>query len=115
MPRASCVPPWTPAEHDIGHLSLAPAGLARGDWFAPSRHPFVGGEHTLPHRWQEKDVDQVRIEQSAATFEENLARIFDGATVAVLPAVSNGVEGIGDGDDARREGNAATLEATRIS
>ena len=115
MPRACCAPPWTPAEHDVGYLRLTASRATRCDGSTPARHALVGGEDPLPHGRQKKDVDQVRIEERAATLEQDATGLFHGAAVTVLPPVSDGVEGVGDGDDACGERDTATLEPTRIS
>ena len=75
------------------------------------RRPCISREH----RWEEEEVDELRVELRAAPVEECLARDLGRLRVAIAAAVRDRVEGVGDRDDARGERDAASLEAARIA
>jgi hypothetical protein len=102
--RASCAPP---SEGDVrrGHLAirlpaLSPGGAAR----APGAR--AGDRRLLDPAedpWLEEEIHECRIELRAAAGAYPLGRVRGAAAPLVGAALRDGVEGIGDADDAHLE------------
>ena len=56
--------------------------------------------------WQEDEIDETRVELAASPLLDHPERRLDAAPSAIAPMVADGVEGVGDGDDAGLERNA---------
>jgi 23S rRNA (cytosine1962-C5)-methyltransferase len=72
-----------------------------------------GGDLVHDRRLQ-KEVDELGIELCAPAGRQDVLRAPDAVALTVAAAVRDGIEGIGDGDDPGREGNAPPLELARI-
>jgi len=81
----------------------------------PLHDLLLRGGDTRDDWRKEKEVDERGVELRAAPFEERTSGDLGRLAVAVTPAVRDRVVRVGDGDDARGERNAASLQAARIS
>jgi hypothetical protein len=57
-------------------------------------------------RRQRQQIDEIRIELCAAAFHEHVERMTDAGATVIPAAVRDGIERVGDRDDARGERNA---------
>ena len=75
----------------------------------------VGVHDSLPDWWKEHEIDELGIELATPLSGDRVGGVLGAACVAVATTVRDRVEGVGDGDDARREGDAAAPQAARVS
>ena len=75
----------------------------------------MGSDDTFPDWRQQEEIDELRIELRAAAFEDDTACLLDRAAIAVLSPMRDGVEGIGNGDDARWQRDVSALELIRVA
>ena len=80
----------------------------RGDF------PF-GGADAREHGREDEQVHELWVEGRAAAFEDDVAGDLGGASAAVAAVVGDGVEGVGDRDDAGRHRDASSLELAGIA
>jgi hypothetical protein len=64
---------------------------------------------------QREEIDELGIELRTAPLPHDVERATDAAAAMIAAAVRDGVEGVGDGDDARREGDALAAQSTWIA
>lgn len=75
----------------------------------------MGALELLEHRREKHEVDEIRIELSAASFLELLGRLGRKLATLVAAVVRDGVEDVGDGDDARDEWDLLANQVLRVA
>jgi len=76
---------------------------------------FSRGDDALQHGWQEKEVDQRRIELRPAALGDDLGRCLEALSSLVRASMADDVEGVGDGDDACRQRNTFSAQLSRVA
>ena len=109
------VPPWTPTESDIGDVLFVVTGASLLLRATPSHGSSQRRGDADKDGRKEEEIDQLRIELSTASLEQDLASDIERLGAAVATPVRDGVEGIGDGYDTRRERDPTSGETARIS
>ena len=104
-----------PSEGDIGSFftTAAPAVFANTSR-AKIELPLLRDD-LIEDRWEEHQVDELRVELCSASRFDDLRRRFGAASVAISSAVGHGIEGIGKGHDPRRQWYAPTFEFVGIA
>jgi len=72
-------------------------------------------EDALPDRRQQDEIDQLGIELAASLGRDGVGGMLRAQRVAIAPSVGDRVERVGDGDDARGEGDAGAAQAARVA
>jgi hypothetical protein len=65
-------------------------------------------EDAFEDRWQQHQVDELRIELRASSRCDHVGRCFRATTLAVSASMRDGIEGVGQRDDARGKRDLTT-------
>ena len=105
-----------PSEHDVRHIRLALAAapiVSFRAWDAAKRSLL--GDDLIEYGRKEHQIDELRIELRPTTGRDDFGRRRRTAAIAVATIVRDRVEGIGEHNDARRQWNVLSPEASRIA
>src|SRR3954471_24410678 len=108
MPARS-VPPWTPAERDVGDVDLLATRATLKHRRGPRGHGSLGFLDALHDGGEEKKGGELGVELGPASGEDHVEACRDGLCATIPAAVGHRIEGVGDRDDAGRERYAAPL------
>ena len=75
----------------------------------------LGVENSLEHRRKEHQIDELRIELRSAAGRDHIRGIAGATTFAISTAMRDGIEGVGERDDPRRQRYALAAQPPRIS
>jgi len=115
LPLARSGTPWAPTEGDVGDVLVFVVRAPLLHRRLPFFHRLRGLLDARVDRGKEKEVHEVRVELGAASVDERLSRHGCRLPVVVRSAVRDGVERVGDRDDASGDRNAPSLEPARVA
>jgi len=106
-----------PTKAHIGRAGLVVPSSALNRWTLLALFPecLSSGDDALQHGWQEKEVDQRRIELRPATVGDDLGRCLEALPSPVRTSMADDVEGVGDGDDESRQRNTFSAQLSRVA
>jgi len=81
----------------------------------PFRDVTFGRGNAREHRGKDEEVDQLGIEECFATFDDDVARNIHRSPAAVAAMKGDGIERVGDGNDACGERDAASLQLPGVA
>jgi hypothetical protein len=76
---------------------------------------LLNGDHARKDGGKREEIDKLRIELRATPLEDHATRDLARAPMPVGPAVSDGVEGIDDRNESRRERDSASLQTAGVA
>ena len=69
----------------------------------------------LEDRWEQHEIHELWIELRSPSRRNDIGPGHCATSFSISAAVSDGVEGVGEGDDARREWDLAAAEPTGVA